>query len=165
MHPDWAYLGALVAADVGSIYYISVPALKNPDSDVLRQVGPALVGLTFGATIGGAYLALPKCDPHWVPTAPREGNVRATWPLALTLALVGGMVAPVALGIATGPQPPGVTTEARALRFVVAGGCGFGGAVLPYLLPPKTWRAAKELERIRAYGSPNGAFLSYSFEF
>jgi hypothetical protein len=36
---------------------------------------------------------------------------------------------------------------------------------LPYLLPPKTWRAARELEKIRAGATASGAYLSYRVAF
>jgi hypothetical protein len=35
------------------------------------------------------------------------------------------------------------------MHLVVAGVAGFAGALLPYLIPPRTWAAARELERLR----------------
>ena len=55
----------------------------------------------------------------------------------------------------------------RERRFRVLGGVagGFTGALLPYVLPPKTWRAAKELEHIRAGADTTGAWINYSVRF
>jgi hypothetical protein len=35
------------------------------------------------------------------------------------------------------------------MHIVVAGVAGVAGAFLPYLLPPRTWAAARELEHLR----------------
>lgn len=53
------------------------------------------------------------------------------------------------------------------MRLVLASGFGIAGALLPYLLPPKTWRAAKELERLRAAPTEDGrgAFVSWRVRF
>lgn len=162
--PDWLYLAGLVALDVGAIWVQS--ATKYQPGTAVRLVGPGLVGLTWGATLGGGYLALPKCDPHWVGFAPREGKVRKSWPLALSIALLGGVTAPVIVGIANGfAVPLDWTTEERSARVLISGGLGFVGALLPYVLPPKTWSAAKELERIRADVTAKGAFVTYGVRF
>lgn len=169
-HPDWIYLGGLLALDIGSIWLNSqlMDPAKHPEG--IRLLGPAAVGFSWGATIGGGYLALPKCDPHWVSYAPREGDVRATWPLALTLALVGGMIGATITGVATTSASTttdllGWSTEERAARLWIAGGAGFIGALVPYLLPPKTWSAARELAHIRATADAHGAYFSYSVAF
>ncbi len=168
-HPDWIYLGGLLALDVGSIW-LNGRLMLNQDSAGLRLLGPAAVGFSWGATIGGGYLALPKCDPHWVTYAPREGDVRATWPLALTLALVGGMMGATITGVVTTaastPEELKIwSTEERAARLWIAGGMGFIGALVPYLLPPQTWRASRELAHIRATADSHGAYLNYSVAF
>jgi hypothetical protein len=163
-HPDWLYLGGLLVLDVGAVYVNSF-VFKFADEPWQRQLGPAAIGLSWGATLGGGYLALPKCEPHWVPTAPREGEVRAHWPLALSLALASAISAPVIMGVATGPLPTNWTTEERASRLLITGGFAFAGALLPYVLPPRTWRAARELERIRLSGDSRGTFVSYGFAF
>ena len=49
----------------------------------MRFTAPVGARARVGRRAGGGYLALPKCDPHWVGEAPREGDVRASWPLAL----------------------------------------------------------------------------------
>jgi hypothetical protein len=52
------------------------------------------------------------------------------------------------------------------MHIVAAGLAGFGGALLPYLLPPRTWRASRELMRLRlATTTAGGPLLGYSFEF
>jgi hypothetical protein len=163
--PDWLYLGALVAIDVGAFWGGTQDVFKYGDIGV-RMMGPAIVGLAWGATIGGGYLALPKCDKRWVSSPPREGNVRASWPLALSLALFAGATAPIINTIGIG-YPCGDTSafqghprcqgglpaiwsdEERAMHLVTAGLAGFGGALLPYVVPPRTWSAAREIERLR----------------
>jgi hypothetical protein len=165
--PDWLYLGALLVLDVGSIAYTSNDAIKYDKTSLpLRLSGPALVGLTWGATIGGGYLALPKCSKHWVGDAPAEGDIRTSTPLAFALALLGAATAPIINGIAVGPNFPLEWSDTeRAMHVVTAIGFGFVGALLPYLLPPKTWRAQKELERIRAGADAHGAYLRYTIAF
>ena len=49
----------------------------------------------------------------------------------------------------------------RSARIFVAAGAGIVGSLFPYLLPPRTWAAAKEIERMRVEGMPGGAQLSY----
>jgi hypothetical protein len=164
-HADWIYLGALAALDVAAFYGGTRDELKFSDNAGARILGPAMIGLTWGATLGGGYLALPKCEPHWVSHAPREGGVRATWPLALSIALLAGATAPIVNGIAVGNcydarcqggLPALWDTPERELHLVVAGVAGFGGALLPYLIPPRTWSAAKELEHLRVGADARG---------
>jgi len=164
-HPDWLYLGALVALDAASFYGGSTDTFKFADSAAVRYLGPAMIGLTWGATLGGGYLALPKCEPHWVSHAPREGGVRASWPLALSFALLAGATAPIVNGIAVGScfdarcqggLPDKWDDTERSMHLVVAGVAGFGGALLPYLLPPRTWSAAKELDHLRVGADARG---------
>ncbi len=165
--PDWAYLGGLVGLDAVTIWFGSWDKVKYTDSVPLRWSGPAAIGLAWGATIGGAWLALPKCSPTWVGESPREGNVRAIWPLALSLGLLAGATAPFINGIAVGSYdlPREWTTEERAGHVIVAGVAGFVGALLPYLLPPRTWSAAAEIERIRFGADGRGVYLGYSSRF
>ena len=44
------------------------------------------------------------------------------------------------------------------MHLVAAGVSGFGGALLPYLLPPSTWAASRELEKIRVGTDGRGGF-------
>jgi hypothetical protein len=180
-HPDWWYLGGLFVLDMASAFAnsrLGAATLDptthlykpNVDSPFLRQLGPASIGLAWGATIGGGYLALPKCDPHWVSHAPREGDVRSPWPLALTLATVGGMFGASMTGVFTTLQRSSEemrawTTEERAARLWIGGISGFVGALVPYLLPPRTWSGARELANIRATADAHGAGIAYSVVF
>jgi hypothetical protein len=170
-HTDWLYLGALVLLDVGGIAFASNGTVKYDDNVALRYGAPAAVGLTWGATVGGAWLALPKCSPSWVGEPPPEGGVRATWPLALAFALLGGATAPVVNGIAIGSTlPDSWSDEERVGHIVVAGVAGFVGALLPYLVPPRTWSAARELEHLRLGTAPSSggrasAFVGYAASF
>jgi hypothetical protein len=148
-HPDWLYLGGLLALDVGAVWLGTSGAVKFASDEAVRYAGPAMIGLTWGATLGGAWLALPKCSLHWVEVPPREGDVHATWPLALSIALLAGATAPIVNGIAVGNLPQQWSTEEREAHVAVAAVFGFAGALLPYVLPPRTVAAARELERIR----------------
>jgi hypothetical protein len=109
-----------------------------------------VIGVTWGATVGGAWLALPKCSPEWVESPPREGDISATWPLALSFALLAGATAPFVNGIALGTNLPLEWSNfERAMHVVAAGVAGFGGALLPYVLPPSTWSAARDIQHLR----------------
>ena len=148
-HPDWVYLAGLALLDAGSFLYTSEDGIKGSGAPIVRYSGPISVGLAWGATIGGAWLAVPKCSMDWVGEPPREGDARASWPLALSLSLLAGATAPVANGVFVGSQSPRWSTEERAGHVVAAGLAGVAGALLPYLLPPRTWTAARELQRLR----------------
>jgi hypothetical protein len=164
--PDWLYMVGLVGLDAGAIALGSLESLKYSSSLPVRFVGPVAIGVTWGATVGGVWLALPKCSPEWVGEAPREGSVRATWPLALSLALLAGATAPVINAIVSGydTSSPWSTFE-REMHVVAAGLAGFGGALLPYVLPPRTWAAAQELDRIRLGTDGRALFVSYVASF
>lgn len=167
-HPDYLYLGGLLALDVAGIWYGSSPDVTYSSSLPLRMTGPLAVGLVWGATVGGVWMALPKCSPHWVGETPREGAVRESWPLALSLALLAGATAPIVNGIAINSYalPLSWTTFEREMHLVVAGVAGFAGALLPYLLPPRTWSAARELDRLRFGTDGRGnAYVSYAVTF
>lgn len=161
---DWAYLAIGPAAVAGSIY-LDAFQLKESSEPGIRTIGPGLVGVSWGFTLGGGYLALPKCSSNWVRYAPPEGDVRRSWPLALGLALFSGVTAPILVGVETGPIDFEWSVSERVGRLVTAGLSGFTGALLPYLLPPKTWRAAKELEHLRATADQRGATIGWSIAF
>jgi hypothetical protein len=172
--PDYLYLGGLVAVDVAATWFGTYYNVKYSDSVALRAiVSPGVIGVTWGATISGAFLSFPKCNPHWVGETPLEGDVRTDWPLAIALALLAGATAPIWYGTVIGynlqfndiapspgdPNPPMWSTPEREAHLVVAGVAGFGGALLPYLFPPSTVRAARELNRLRfGYDGRSGYF-------
>jgi len=165
-HPDWWYLGALTLLNAGAITYGSVGGIQDSSSIVVRFTAPTFVGLAWGAGIGGGWLALPHCDPHFVGELPREGDVRANWPVALSLALLGGATAPMINGILVGSQPQDWSTPERTAHVLTAGVAGFVGALLPYVLPPRSWSAAKELEKIRVGTGAGGGFsVGYTLSF
>jgi hypothetical protein len=169
--PDWLYLGALLALDVGGIAFGSNGTVKYSGSLALHYGSPIAIGLTWWATVGGGWLALPKCSPSWVGEAPPEGGVREGWPLALAFALLAGATAPVINGIAIGSTlPDSWLTDEREAHVIAAALAGFAGALAPYLLPPRTWAAARELERVRLgiASTPQGqrsAFIGYERRF
>jgi hypothetical protein len=165
--PDWLYLFDLVALDAVAIRAGSSPWLKEQvGGPVLRtSTGPVAIGLTWGATLGGAWLALPKCSPTWLGEPPREGAVRSAWPLALSLALLAGATAPVVNAIAVGTLPFDWSTTERSMHVVVAGVAGFVGALVPYVIPPRTWAASRELERLRFDADARGVFVGYTRAF
>jgi hypothetical protein len=175
-HPDWLYLGGLVAIDAITFWVGVNPAIKYSSSIPIRFTGPIMIGVTWGATVGGAWLTLPKCSPEWVVESPREGRIREHWPLALSMAVLAGVTAPVINAIAFGncnnplgscinSLPGNWTTFEREMHIVAAGLSGFGGALLPYLIPPRTWAAAHELDRIRFGADARGGYLEYSVTF
>lgn len=183
-HTDWLYLSVLVAADVGAIMFEGYTwdadvggAPVTPDNPLRlvharapwtqRLIAPSLIGLTWGATITGGYLAFPKCSINWIRNAPVEGDVRSDVPLALGLAMLAGATAPVLLGTVdqfSGHPAPDALRE-RVGRLFIASGMGIIGSLLPYVLPPKTWRAAKELQKIRLSVEPTGAAVAVRFMF
>jgi hypothetical protein len=145
---DWLYMGLSGASFVGAMY-ADVHYLKFVEQPGVRMIGPGLVGLTWGFTLGGGYLAQPKCSPDWVEYAPPEGDARTTWPIALGLGLFAGITAPMLEYYFLGGVPVEWSVWERRGRLFSAGGGALIGSFLPYLLPPKTWRNAKELEKLR----------------
>lgn len=160
---DWVYLTGLFVLDAGSI--TANVLLKEHSSPWVRMMGPASIGLAWGASVSGAYLSAPKCRPEYVPTLPPEGDIRTSWHLAAALALTGAALAPIVTGMTTGPLSDSWSTEERTSRILVSIGFGLGGGLLPYLLPPKPWRAMKELTRLRIESNPGGAMLTYRTTF
>lgn len=162
--PDWLYMAVPPFLVAGAIALDS-QALKYQESSIVRMIGPFTVGLTWGTLVGSIYPSLPKCDAHWVPGAPVEGDVRATWPVATAFAMLAGATAPIVLGIETGGLPTNWETIERSMRLITSGLAAFGGALLPYLVPPKTWRAMKKLQDIRAGATKDGFFVGVGFTF
>jgi hypothetical protein len=174
-HPDWLYLaippllvaGAITLdAQVFKYDWATFGGGKDTNgSTVVRDIGPMLVGATWGLFMGSFYPSMPKCSPHFVSTMPPEGEVRTMWPIALAFAILAGATAPVIDYIAIGPVPEGWSDAERVSRIVLAGAFAFGGALIPYLLPPKTIRATRELLNLRATVSAQSSFVSYTFQF
>jgi hypothetical protein len=162
--PDWLYLAIPTALVAGSIVLDSQVFKGDPNPGV-RMIGASLVGVTWGYFVGSWWPAMPKCSPHWVPEAPPEGNVHSDWPIALAVALFAGATAPVAVAIETAGLPDSWDNTERVMRMVLPGVFAFGTALLPYLFAPKTLRAARELEKIRASADSKGAFVSYTLQF
>lgn len=161
---DWQYTGAFALGFAGSIY-LNIDQLKHTTSFATRMLGPTLVGFTWGGFLSGGYLSLPKCDPLWAYGAPPEGNVRAQWPLATAIAVLSGVTGPFMDYLFLGPPKLGWAVEERSARVFFASGFAVLGSLFPYLVPPRTWSAAKEIERIRVQGTQGGAHLSYGFAF
>jgi len=163
-HFDWQYTGAFALGFAASVY-LNIDRLKHTGDAALRLLGPALEGFTWGGFLSGGYLSLPKCEPLWAYGPPPEGNVRAQWPIATAIAVIAGVTAPIMDYTFLGPVKLQWAVEERSARVFVAGGMGVLGALFPYILPPRTWSAAKEIERMRIQGTPGGAQVSYTLAF
>lgn len=163
-HFDWQYTGGFLLGLTASLL-ADIGPLKESGQPGVRLLGPGLVGFTWGGFLGGGYLSLPKCDPQWAWGPPPEGNVRATWPMAIVIAMASATTAPFLDYTFIGFVKPSWPVAERSGRIFVAAGTGALGALFPYLVPPRTWSAAKEIERIRLDGMPYGASLSYTRTF
>lgn len=163
-HFDWQYTGGFLLGFVGSVW-LNIDKLKGSSSFPVRMLGPAMVGFTWGGFLSGGYLSLPKCDPLWAYGPPPEGNVRAQWPIATAISVTSAIMSPFMDWLFLGPPKLWWDVSERSARVFVAAGFGVIGSLFPYILPPRTWSAAKEIERIRVQGLPGGAQLSYGFAF
>ena len=87
--PDWLYFGSGILLTAAAITLDG--NVKYAKGEGVRDLGPSSVGLTWGFTLGGGYLSIPKCSPDWVGSAPPEGDVRRgrTWPIAVAFAAAG----------------------------------------------------------------------------
>lgn len=157
---DWLYTGAALVGVGASIWASSGP-LKEGETAPVRLLGPAAVGLFWGGFLSGGYLSLPKCDPMWAGGPPPEGDVRSSWPIAVTISLVSVTTAPALDYIFLGPVKPWWEVPERSARVFVAMGAGAIGSLLPYLIPPKTWAARKEIDRMRVMPVEGGAMLGW----
>ena len=165
-HFDWLYTGSMVLGLLGS-EYVSIGFVKQSETPGVRLIGPGLVGFFWGGFLSGGYLSLPKCDPLWAYGPPPEGNVRADWPLAAAISLIATATAPAIDYIFLGPVPVHWPVTERSTRVFLAMGTGLLGSLFPYLVPPRTWAAKLEIERIRVGPAPvgTGGFASYGFTF
>ena len=173
--PDYLYMGATLLLVAGAIY-ADGSYFKDLDSPGTRTIGPGVVGLTWGAMVGGLYPSMPRCRATWVRYAPPEGDVRSDVPIAFAMAMLAGATAPLMVGIETGsPRSPHDAdfgrdktweVEERSARLVVAGVAGFAGAFVPYLLAPRPYRAGRKLDALRAGSDGHGAyFVGWSGQF
>jgi hypothetical protein len=161
---DWMYTGAMGIGFVAS-EYLSLEQFKSSEHPGVRLVGPGLIGFFWGGFLSGGYLSLPKCDPLWAEGPPPEGNVRQSWPIAAAITLVATITAPAMDYVFLGPVPFHWAVRERSARVFVAMGTGALGSLFPYLVPPRTWAAKKEIERIRLGEVAGGPFISYGFAF
>lgn len=161
---DWQYTGAWFLGFLGSVY-VNIGYLKHTNEPGLRLIGPGLVGFTWGGTLSGGYLSLPKCDPTWAPNIPPEGDVRASWPVAAAITVLAGAMGPIMDFTFLGPIKPEWTVPERSARVFIGIGAGMLGALFPYVLPPRTWSAKKEIEKLRLEGIPSGAIVGWGTTF
>jgi len=161
---DWQYTGAMTLGLVGA-EWLNLKVLKYNESSSYRLMGPGLVGLFWGGFLSGGYLSFPTCDPLRTPSVPPEGNVRAAWPMAAAITLVATATAPVIDYALLGDVPWRWTVTERSARVFVAMGAGAVGALVPYVIRPRTWAAKLELERIRVGEFAGGPFVTYQAQF
>lgn len=162
---DYVYIGGAVAGIVGSII-AETQYFKNLETPGVRLMGPSFIGLFWGGFLGGGYLSLPQCDPQWARGPQPEGDERSSTPIAIAIAIAASITAPVMSTAASGPGKFDWPVWERSVRVLLPMGTGMIGALLPYALPPRTWAAKKEIEKIRA-GPTNGggAMFTYTLTF
>ncbi len=160
---DWIYLSTAGLATVGSVVINS--ETKYSSTWPVRFLGPASVGLSMGWLIGSLPLALPQCSETGMRFSGREGDTRKPGYLAISLALGSVALSSITMAVATGQQPQEWGNVERAGRVLTTSGFAIAGSLLPYLLPPKTWRAAEELRKLRFEASEERAFVTYSMTF
>jgi hypothetical protein len=158
---DWLYTGTMFTGALVGLLLSSGP-IKQGQSAPVRLLGPATSGFFWGGFLSGGYLALPKCDPLWAGGPPPEGDIRASWPMALTIAMVSIATAPAMDYIFLGPVPSSWPVPERSARVFVSMGASALGALFPYVVPPKTWAARQEIDRIRVMPVEGGAVMGWS---
>jgi hypothetical protein len=163
-HFDWMYTGAFALLYATSVY-VNIDKLKQIGPASVRMIGPITQGFFWGGLLSGGYLSLPKCDPLWAQGPPPEGNVRAQWPIATAIAVLSGITAPILDYVWLGQPKVGWAVEERTARVFVSGAFGVIGSLFPYVLPPRTWAAAKEIEKMRIDGYRDGWGVSYNLAF
>lgn len=161
---DWLYTGSFFVLFIGA-NYASLGYLKHMPQPGVRLMGASFVSFSWGAVLGGGYLSLPKCEPERAPSIPPEGDVRASWPIAVAIAALSGITAPIIEATFLGPQPGEWMPTERTGRVFVNIGAGIAGSLFPYLVSPRPWAAKKEIEKLRLQGLPDGAMLGWRTTF
>jgi hypothetical protein len=163
-HTDWLYMagtwvlvGGAIAGDRAYFYQSGQPGI--------RLIGPSLTGVAWGAALGGALLSRPQCDPDDIHWAPPEGNVHSDMPLVFATALLSLASASFVANLSRGPILQEWPVWERAWATVLPMATGFGGTFLPLLLPPRTYRAAQELQNLRIGGDKTSLTVGYGFSF
>lgn len=163
-HFDWLYTGTFVLGFIGA-NYANLGYLKHTQEPGYRLTGVGLVGFTWGGILGGGYLSLPKCEPQRVPSIPPEGDIRASWPMAVAIAALSGITAPMVEATFVGPGKGEWTVPERSARVFVGIGTGIAGSLFPYLVSPRPWAAKKEIEKLRVEGMQGGVMLGWRTAF
>jgi hypothetical protein len=161
---DWLYTGTAAVGTVGSVI-LNTQVLKQSGVPGVRLMGPGLEGLFWGLFLGGGYLSFPRCNQNWAYGPPPEGDIRATAPMAIIIAVVAGATAPAIDYTFLGPVYTDWAVWERSMRIFVAAGTGVAGALLPYWISPRPWAAVREIEKIRMGVTSQGGFLSYTTSF
>jgi hypothetical protein len=161
---DWLYTSTMLVGFVAT-EYVNLQTLKPAEQPGVRLIGPGVMGFFWGGLLSGAYLSLPKCDPSWVDAPPPEGNVRADWPLAAAISLLATVTAPAIDFTFLGAVPVHWPVPERSGRVFLAMTTGLLGSLFPYVVPPKTWAARLEIQKIRLGEMAGGPFVSYGFAF
>ncbi|HEY8079364.1 MAG TPA: hypothetical protein VIF62_34775, partial [Labilithrix sp.] len=90
---------------------------------------------------------------------------RSNIPIAAAISLLATITAPAMDFVFLGAEKPEWHDWERSTRVFLGMGTGLAGSLFPYLVPPKTWAAKKEIERIRLSTVSGGPFLSYAVSF
>ena len=83
----------------------------------------------------------------------------------MTISLLATITAPAFDFVFLGAVPLHWTVPERSARVFVAMGAGALGSIFPYILPPRTWAARLEIDRIRIGEMAGGPFFSYGRTF
>lgn len=155
---DWAYIGVTSAMLVGATYANLQYFKYGSDEPLVRIAGSGLVGVGWGAAVGGLYRSLPRCSmgPRGLlsPELALQSEDSMSWSLSLGAALT----APLFNIIAMGTIPRHWSTEERAAHVVLPGVLAAATSWLPAWRPlsPRPWRAYDELLQMHVSGDTQG---------